>query len=177
MTDKTKKTIALFGSSAPLPGDYNYLQAYNLGKALAAAGYNLANGGYSGVMAASAHGAHQAGAHTTGVTCDAFGRSGPNQWIDKEIRTKDLNQRLITLINLADAYVVLPGSTGTLLEIAMVWELINKHFLPQRPIIFLSTYWQPVINTVVQNDDANTENLIFAQTQDDVIQILNDFFR
>ena len=177
MADKNKKTITIFGSSAPLPGDPNYLQAYDLGKALAAAGYDIANGGYSGTMAASAHGAKDAHAHTTGVTCDAFGRSGPNQWIDKEIRTKDLNQRLSTLINLADACVALPGSTGTLLEIAMVWELINKHFLPQRPIICLSNYWQPVINTVLQNDPACTENIGFAQTQDVVIQILNEFFR
>jgi len=177
MTTENKKTITIFGSSAPLPGDPNYLQAYDLGQALASAGYDIANGGYSGAMAASAQGAKQAHAHTTGVTCDAFGRGGPNQWIDKEIRTKDLNQRLTTLINLAHAYVVLPGSTGTLLEIAMAWELINKHFLPQRPIIFLSTYWQPVINIVLQNDPAGTKNLYFAQTQDDVIQILNEFFR
>jgi len=177
MTKTPRKTIAIFGSSAPLPGDPNYLQAYDLGKALAAAGYNIANGGYSGTMAATARGAQENGAHTTGVTCDAFGRGGPNQWIDKEIRTKNLNQRLNTLINLADAFVVLPGSTGTLLEIAMTWELINKHFMPQRPIIFLSTYWQPVINTVLQNDPANTDIIGFAQTQDDVIQILNGFFR
>ncbi len=171
-----RPTIVIFGSSAPAEGDFGYMQAYELGRALGEAGYDVGNGGYVGTMAGSARGAKEAGACTIGVTCDAFGRGGANQWIDKEIRTKDLNERLVRLIELGAGYVVLPGSTGTLLEIAMVWELINKQFLPQRPIIFLSLYWQPVINTVLQNDPASTDNMGFAQTQDDVVQILNGFF-
>lgn len=177
MNNDKHKTIVIFGSSAPAPDSPKYRQAYDLGKSLAAAGYRIANGGYGGTMAAAARAAREIGAPTIGVTCAAFNRSGPNPWIDKEIKTKDLPERLSTLINLADAFVVLPGSTGTLLEIAMVWELINKHFLAQRPIIFLSSYWKPVINTVTQGTETDTECLRFAQTQAQVLQILREYFK
>jgi uncharacterized protein (TIGR00730 family) len=129
MTQQNTRTIVIFGSSNPAPKSDNYLQAYELGKALARAGYQIANGGYSGTMAAAACGASQAGANTIGVTCNAFGRGGPNQWIQKEIRTENLFERLSTLIDLAHAFVVLPGGTGTLLELALCWELTNKRFL------------------------------------------------
>jgi len=57
MRDLAEKTIVIFGSSKPKPESGNYLQAYELGKALAEAGYRLANGGYGGTMAAAAQGA------------------------------------------------------------------------------------------------------------------------
>jgi uncharacterized protein (TIGR00730 family) len=176
MSGKSLKTIVIFGSSAPEPGSSNYLQAYDLGKTLVRAGYLIANGGYGGTMAGAAQAAKEEGATTTGVTCSAFGRGGPNRWIDKEIRTEDLSERLNTLIELGDAYVVLPGGTGTLLEIAMVWELINKHFQGQRPIIFLSDYWKPVIDTVKQNGEAEASFICFADTLERILQILGDFF-
>jgi uncharacterized protein (TIGR00725 family) len=179
MTDPKRKTVVIFGSSRPKPGSPEYQQAYEVGKMLAEIGYAIANGGYGGTMAAAAQGAAENRANPDdctiiGVTCDAFGRSGPNQWIDKEIRTKNLNERLETLINLAYAYIVLPGSTGTLLEIALVWELINKHFLPSRPIIFLSQYWKPVTDTILQAGEVNAETLVFADTLDQLRQVLSE---
>ncbi len=181
MTDPNRKTIVIFGSGKLRPGSSPYRQAYDLGKILAESGYSIANGGYGGAMAAAAQGAAENrpspdACTITGITCDAFGRNGPNPWIDNEIRTKNLNQRLDALVNLADAYIVLPGATGTLLEIAMIWELINKHFLPSRPIIFLSEYWKPVIDTVRQTGEADLECLVFADSLDQVRQVLNDNF-
>jgi len=177
MKSTAQKTIAIFGSSAPAADSPNYNQAFELGKALAQAGYRIANGGYGGTMAAAAKGAKEIGSPTIGVTCSAFGRNGPNPWIDKEIKTNTLSQRLDTFINLADAYIALPGSTGTLLEIAMVWELINKHFLPQRPIIFLSDYWKPVIDTVINSSETDNSCIRFAETLHQLLQILSDYFQ
>ena len=181
MNDTKRKTIVIFGSGKPDPGSPAYQQAYDLGKMLAESGYAIANGGYGGTMAAAAQGAAENRSSPDacpiiGVTCDAFGRNGPNPWIDKEIRTKNLNQRLDTLVNLADTYIVLPGATGTLLEIAMIWELINKHFLPLRPIIFLSEYWKPVIDTVIQTGEADVGCLVFAESLGQVRQVLSEYF-
>lgn len=181
MTNPNQKTVVIFGSSDPEPGSPLFQQAYELGKTLSEEGYSIANGGYGGTMAAAAQGAaeHRSSKEQctiTGVTCRAFGRSGPNSWIDKEIQTKTLNQRLQTLIQLADAYIVLPGSTGTLLEIAMVCELINKHFIPERPIIFLSEHWKPVIDTVLLAGDTDPDYLVFADTLNQVKQRLNEYW-
>jgi predicted Rossmann-fold nucleotide-binding protein len=53
------------------------------------------------------------------------------------------------LARLGRAYVVLPGGTGTLAELALVWELLNKGLLRgERPLIVLGDCWRPVIDCV-----------------------------
>jgi len=174
MSVKKPKTIVVFGSSRPKPSNPDYIQAYNLGKALALAGFKLANGGYGGTMAGSAQGAGEAGGVSIGVTCEAFGRSGPNQWISRELTTKDLYERLKTLTDLGDGFVVLPGSTGTLLELALCWELINKKFLSGVPLICLTDYWRSVIDTIVKSGQTDGKCVRFADTPEQVVRLLED---
>ena len=44
------KTITIFGSSIPLPGEIEYEDAYYIGKALAKEGFNICSGGSMGIM-------------------------------------------------------------------------------------------------------------------------------
>lgn len=146
-----KNIVTVFGSSHAEPLGELYRTAFELGRSIAELGLTLCNGGYGGTMAAAAKGAVEAGGHTIGVTCTRFGRSGPNPHIRQEIPTFDLLQRLNTLIQLGRAYVVLPGGTGTLIEFALVWELLNKGLLRgERPLIVLGHTWQPVIDCILQ---------------------------
>ena len=52
------------------------------------------------------------------------------------------------LVELGDAYVVLKGGTGTLLELAAVWELMNKGLMQERPTIVLGDFWSGVVSTL-----------------------------
>ena len=142
------RIITIFGSYEPAPGSIEYEQAYQVGLYLGRAGFTIANGGYAGTMEASAKGAQKAGAKTIGVTCSAFRRSQPNSYIDQEIQTANLHDRLKKLIELGTGYVVLPGGTGTLTELAYSWELINKGFLTSRTLVLLGDFWQPVVELV-----------------------------
>ncbi len=143
------RVVTVFGSSTPKPRQPAYQLAADLGGALARAGFTVCNGGYGGTMEAAARGAVEAGGHTIGVTCRAFRRGGPNAYIRQEVPTFDLFSRLNTLIRLGDAYVVLPGGTGTLLELAAVLELASKSVLrPARPILILGDFWCPVLRLV-----------------------------
>ncbi|MFQ5805633.1 MAG: LOG family protein [Phycisphaerae bacterium] len=144
-----KNIVTVFGSSQAEPLEKLYQTAFELGRAIAELGLTLCNGGYGGTMEASARGALEAGGHTIGVTCTRFSRSAANPYIRQEIPTFDLFQRLQTLIRLGRAYVVLPGGTGTLVELALVWELLNKGLLRgERPLIVLGNAWRPVIDHV-----------------------------
>jgi uncharacterized protein (TIGR00730 family) len=148
------KTVTVFGSSLPNEGTPAYREALELGRALGESGFALCNGGYGGLMEASARGAREAGGHTIGVTCSLWARSA-NQWIQDEVRTTSFSERIMTLIARADAYVVLPGGTGTLAELAMAWELMNKSALSatvrgKKPLLLLGSYWQPVITCLDQ---------------------------
>jgi uncharacterized protein (TIGR00725 family) len=142
-----KKVISVFGSSRPREQDPEYVEALNIGKALAHAGFIVCNGGYGGIMEASARGAKEAGGETIGVTVPAFARMA-NQWIDKEIRKPTLVERIETLVNGADGYVIVKGGTGTLLELAYVWEFINKRFIPEKPIVIVGEFWGKVVETL-----------------------------
>ena len=108
----SKRTITVFGSGMVTPTDALYETAVATGRVIAEAGFALCNGGYGGTMEASARGARDAGGHTIGVTCSIFGRGGPNPFINQEIPTTSLFERLDHLIQRGDAYVVFPGGTG-----------------------------------------------------------------
>ncbi|MDI6766198.1 MAG: LOG family protein [Bacteroidota bacterium] len=142
-----KKIITIFGSSKPLPGNSDYQTAYELGKLLAEAGFVICNGGYGGVMEASAHGAKDAGGKSIGIITEHFKRFA-NSNIDEVICVKTLIDRLLKLIELGDAYIVLKGSTGTLVELATVWEYMNKSVIKSKPIIIVGDFWSPVISTL-----------------------------
>ncbi len=167
------KIVAIFGTGRARPGDQAYETAFEVGRALANAGFTIVNGGYGGTMLASAKGASQAGGAVIGVTCTAFKRSRPNEFVTQERSTDSLDQRLDTLLELADDYVVLAGGTGTLLELAKVWELKNKGFLDERKrVILVGGFWQPLIGLVVSEDAGSGRYLLHADGGEDVVSIL-----
>jgi uncharacterized protein (TIGR00725 family) len=141
--------ITIFGSSRPVQGDDEYQLAYETGKQLALAGFTVCNGGFGGIMEASARGAKDAGGKTIGVTFDIKGRAA-NRWIDDNIHVPVLIDRMMKLVELGDAYVVLKGGTGTLLELAAVWEFINKGLLAEKPIVIVGDFWKNVVETLRQ---------------------------
>ncbi|MCK5457105.1 MAG: LOG family protein, partial [Melioribacteraceae bacterium] len=44
------KTVTIFGSSKPLPGEEEYETAYQLGKLFGESGFSVCTGGYQGIM-------------------------------------------------------------------------------------------------------------------------------
>ncbi len=154
------KTVTVFGSSLPGEGSTAYSEARHLGGLLAAKGFAVANGGYAGLMEATARGAREAGGHTIGVTCSVWAAAA-NRWIAEEVRTNSFLERLTTLVERGDAYIVLPGGTGTLAELALVWEMMNKSALSrtvggQKPLLVMVPYWRPVIDCLNQETSLAT---------------------
>ncbi len=142
--------ITVFGSSTPERLSPAWQTAHDLGSEIARAGWTLCNGGYGGTMEAAAQGAIEVGGHTIGVTCYVLNwRGGPNPYIRQEVPTFDLLTRLNTLVRLGSAYVILPGGTGTLVELALVWELLNKGLLRRKaPIVWLGDHWTPLLEPI-----------------------------
>ena len=143
----TQRVVSVFGSSRPRAGDAHYLEAQALGVALATNGFSVCSGGYGGVMEAVSRGAKEAGGHTIAVTAEFF-RSHANTWIEEEIRVRTWQERLFELIERGDGYVACPGGTGTLVELAVVWEMLNKGAMRRKPLVVLGGFWKPVIERV-----------------------------
>ncbi len=169
--------VTVFGTSRAKQGDKVFTFAVRLGRLLAEAGYTVANGGYGGSMLAVSKGANEMGGTVIGVTCSVFKRSGANPYITEEIITENLEQRVAKLIELGDAYVVLPGGTGTLLELAYVWENANKGFAGgKKTIIMAGNFWSQLVDMVCLDDPDAGKCVLSAGDPDEVLNILRKKF-
>jgi len=142
-----EKIVTVFGSSRPEVGDADYEEARALGAELAKRGFAVCTGAYGGTMEAASRGAKEVGGKTYGVTAEFFGRKA-NQWVDVEVRKKTWDERLFTLIEMGDGFAVCKGGTGTLVELAVVWERLNKGVMSGKPMVVLGNFWRPILDRV-----------------------------
>lgn len=169
----SEKIVSIFGSGKVNEESESFKLAEEVGYAIAEHGYTIANGGYNGTMLASAKGAARANGNIIGVICSALTKSRANAYVTEEVFSHSLDQRVKLLIDMADAYVVLPGATGTLLELASIWELKNKGFLPKdKPIIIVGRFWQPLIDLIGSLDPGCSDYIDSAENPKQVLEIL-----
>ena len=133
------KTIAVFGSGKVTQESLAYQQAVKLGRLLAQKGFVVCNGGYRGIMEASARGVKEAGGKTIGIAAGEFVHTKVNAWITETKQVKTWGERLFKLVETADAYIVCDGGTGTLTELFVVWEMINKGMI-KKPVVVLGKF-------------------------------------
>src|SRR5579859_4466181 len=139
--------ITVFGSSRPRPGESDYEEARILGGELARRGFQVCSGGYEGVMEAASRGAKEAEGRTIAITSTFF-RTRANAWVDEEHAASTWQERLFELIRFGEGYVACKGGTGTLVELAVVWEMLNKKAMEHRPFVVLGDFWQPILDRV-----------------------------
>jgi uncharacterized protein (TIGR00725 family) len=166
-----EKIVTVFGSSRPREGDAEYAEARELGKQLARRGLAVCSGGYGGVMEGVLRGAKDEGGTTYGVTADFFKRAA-NEWVDTEVRVKTWEERLFELIRLADGFAVCKGGTGTLVELAVVWEMLNKSVMGGKPMVVVGKFWQPILDRVrevEQGPDSSTQGRVWGEASGDLV--------
>ncbi len=145
--------ISVFGGSQPQPASPAYEEARLLGELLAQRGHTVLTGGYMGVMEAVSRGAHEAGGHVIGVTCEDIEAWRPikaNAWVKEERRKTTLIERLQALIEECDAAIALPGGAGTLAEISLMWNLMIVESIHRRPLILVGGGWQSTFDQFFQ---------------------------
>lgn len=98
-------------------------------------------------MEAVSRGAKEAGGRTIAITSTFF-RNGANAWVDEEHGASTWQERLFELIRLGEGYVACKGGTGTLVELAVVWEMLNKGVMAGKPFVTLGDFWGPIIERV-----------------------------
>jgi uncharacterized protein (TIGR00725 family) len=182
---KVESIITVFGSSRPREGDADYEEARVLGRALAKHGFAVCSGGYGGVMEAVSRGAKEAGGKTYGVTAEFFKDAKLNSWIDVEVRRSTWEERLFELIRMAHGFVACKGGTGTLVELAVVWEMLNKSVMGRKPFAVLGDFWQPVLERVREVElghpapwgEANGRLVHVAATPGDAANHLRSYFK
>ena len=146
-------TVTVFGGSRVEPESDEYTAALELGRALARRGMTVVTGGYNGVMEAVSRGAKETGGHVIGVTVEVVARSFelvPNAFLDQEVKTVALLERIDKMVELGAGYVVLPGGAGTLAELGIVWNLALLGALHGKPLVVVGDGWQRVLRTMIE---------------------------
>ncbi|MEW6083271.1 MAG: LOG family protein [Chloroflexota bacterium] len=163
--------ISVFGGAQPQPDSREYEEARLLGGLLAQRGHTVLTGGYIGVMEAVSRGAHEAGGHVIGVTCEdieTWRKVSKNQWVKEEWRKKTLLERIQAIIEACDAAIAMPGGVGTLAEISIMWNLMVVESLPRRPLILVGKGWQATLDQFFNSFEyympmRQRESLLFAE--------------
>ena len=143
---KTMK-ICIFGASSDALQREYFDAARRLGELMAEGGHTLVYGGGStGLMGACADGVKSRGGHAIGIAPRYFDEDG---FLRKDfgelIYTDTMAERKTCMLSLAEAFIVLPGGTGTMDEF---FEVLTLKQLGQqdKAIVLLDTlgYYEPL---------------------------------
>jgi uncharacterized protein (TIGR00725 family) len=173
-----RPVIAVFGSSTTPPGDPWWDAGVRCGRLLAEAGYDVATGGYGGLMEAASQGARAGGAgRVIGVTappCFPM-RSGVNPYVTQEIPASSMTERIHTIVGLAAGFVVLDGSIGTLTELLVAWNVAYVDRLSQptsKPIVTVGERWAEVVPYLTHRAATNGDLVKVAADVDEAVAVL-----
>ena len=123
-------------------------EARALGAAIASAGLGLVYGGANiGLMGAVADAALAGGAHAIGVLPELLAdREIAHDGLTEFVLVSTMHERKARMVELADAFLVLPGGYGTLEELLEVvtWAQLGLH---AKPCIVINTagYWDGLL--------------------------------
>ena len=126
--------ICIFGAASSLIDPVYTDAAYEVGRLLAKTGHKLIfGGGGEGMMGASARGFHAEGGHVTGILPKFFTGGNDRERLyeecDEVIYTEDITERIGLMKAMSDAFLVLPGGTGTYEEFfsVLVSGYLGRH--------------------------------------------------
>jgi hypothetical protein len=164
----------VFGSSGIKQGSKEYEDAYAVGKLLAAKGFDVLNGGHTGVMEAVSKGAREAGGKAIGVTAKHIKYAPTNKYLSEVIITEDLFERMRTYFKDIDLVVVMPGGSGTLTELMLSCDLMGFGLIKNKPILAFD-YWKPAVELVKGkvNILKGLDNVNLVSSVDEIKEFLN----
>ena len=148
-TRRTNYRVAIFGSARTRPGAYPYDEVKRLAAELAILDCEIITGGGPGLMQAANEGAMSVNSgspgRSIGVRIDLPFEQDANAFVGQVYEHKDFFSRLHQFMIQADAFVVVPGGIGTLLEMSMVWQLLQVHHLHGTPLILVGHMWADLL--------------------------------
>ena len=126
--------ICIFGAASPLIDKKYTDAAFAAGQALAEADHKLIfGGGGEGMMGAAARGFHSCNGHVTGILPKFFEETEGCEKLytecDEIIYTEDISERIGLMKAMSEAFLVVPGGTGTYEEFfsVLVSGYLGRH--------------------------------------------------
>jgi uncharacterized protein (TIGR00730 family) len=141
--------VTIFGS-ARIPSDHwVYAAVRDLATELVKMGCGIVTGGGPGLMQAANEGAALAGAaqgRSIGIRVHLPFEQEVNAFVGEAYAHRTFFSRLHHFVLVSDAFVVVPGGIGTVLELAMIWQLLQVRRLNRTPLILIGRMWADFVS-------------------------------
>ena len=139
--------VAIFGSARAEPGTYVYEEVKRAAAAFAAMGCDIVTGGGPGLMQAANEGATSAGGRpgSMGIRIELPFEQDANPFVMQAFEHETFFTRLHHFVIASDAFVVVPGGIGTVLETMMVWQLLQVRKLHDTPLILAGKMYAELV--------------------------------
>jgi len=139
--------VTIFGSARAKPGTIAYEETKRTATALAEMGCDIVTGGGPGLMQAANEGAGVAGdkGKSMGIRIELPFEQEVNPFVELAFEHRTFFTRLHHFVLTSNAFVVAPGGIGTVLEMAMIWQLLQVKHLEQTPLILVGRMWPGLI--------------------------------
>jgi uncharacterized protein (TIGR00730 family) len=148
-TKRSRYRVTIFGS-ARVPSDHWVYQAVrDLAAELARLDCVIVTGGGPGLMKAANEGVHvanpAAAEGSVGIRVDLPFEQDVNAFVTEAFEHGTFFTRLHHFVLLSDAFVVVPGGIGTVLETMMVWQLLQVQKLHNTPLILAGKMYAELV--------------------------------
>ena len=149
-TKHERYRVTVFGSARAKPGSFVYEEVKRVATALAEMGCDIITGGGPGLMQAANEGAIAAKSPerhcSVGIRVDLPFEQGGNPFVNQMFEHKTFFTRLHHFVLASDAFVITPGGIGTVLELSMVWQLLQVKHVQDAPLILVGKMWADLVN-------------------------------
>lgn len=148
-TKREHYRVTIFGSARAEPGTHVYNEVKRIAAALAGLDCDIITGGGPGLMQAANEGAAAGNApqrdRSIGIRVDLPFEQEANPFVEQAFEHKTFFTRLHHFVLASDAFVVAPGGIGTVLELMMVWQLLQVRHIHDTPLILVGKMWQDLV--------------------------------
>jgi uncharacterized protein (TIGR00730 family) len=142
--------VTIFGSARAQPDTFVYGEVKRVAAALAEMGCDIITGGGPGLMQAANEGAASVNApernKSVGIRVELPFEQSVNSFVTQAFEHRTFFTRLHHFVLTSDAFVVVPGGIGTVLETMMIWQLLQVGHLQNAPLILVGQMWQGLVD-------------------------------
>jgi len=138
--------VTIFGSARLQPGSFGYEETKRTAAALAEMDCDIITGGGPGLMQAANEGAASSKrTQSVGIRVNLPFEQHVNAFVTEAFEHRTFFTRLHQFVLASNAFIVAPGGIGTVLEMVLVWQLLQVRHLVDTPLILVGKMWPGLI--------------------------------
>lgn len=150
-TRRDRYRVTVFGSARISRDHWVYGAVRDVSAELTRLGCDIVTGGGPGLMQAANEGAKLADPEgsqqqSVGIRVELPFEQDVNAFVTDAFEHRTFFTRLHHFVLVSDAFIVTPGGIGTVLEMLLVWQLLQVRHLHDTPLILAGHFWDGLLD-------------------------------